>query len=151
MRTYRIPTRWIGVLAAGVLLAACAGDGHRAPVAASTSLDRPATLSLSIQSPAAELGGVLLELSGPGINAVSAADSATEQVFVGAPGADGGPMRVAVVGRALSGALLQIQVAHASDVGSISARVIQASGTSNDLLPTDDLQPKLAVMSGGTR
>lgn len=126
------------LVAAGVVLYACGGDGPTDPPPGPT----PGVLEVRLTVPVgADDGAVRLEVSGPGIQGLTAAGSF--ELFQGGSGT----RRTAIlVGTLQAGTVLRIQVADIGQVSAYSARVLEVAA--GDYTLEDPSRYQAAVVAG---
>lgn len=117
-----VPARGLLAVAAALALLVACGDGDdiSGPV--------PGTLVVSLATPHADDGAMLVRLTGPEITNVTAADANLYLYAVGT-----GPLTVVLVGDLAAGDLLELRVPDVGDVGAYSATVLEVAARSNDL------------------
>lgn len=122
-------TRWSLALILALAAAACTGgdDGGTTPPP-----PEPGVLTVTLTTPSAAGRALVVEVTGPAITGVAAANEAYV-VHSRAPGAT--RVRAAVFGSLSSGALLRFQVPDVNAAAAYKAVVVEVADGANALLP----------------
>jgi hypothetical protein len=131
-------TRFTRVLVVAAFVAACS-ESPLPPPPSGTPPEPPAppnSLTLRLQGPSSDDGALLLELKGPGLGAVTPADSTA--MFSSEMISDS-VLRVAIVGSVSNRAILYVNLTNRTDVSAYRATILDITNSSGQ--PRENLTP----------